>query len=107
MRAINFTAFTDDPSQVEAIKTFKDSLKIKFDIGSDQSICDNGNFPILYLDTTGIITYQWYFNSTLLITQNLFCGFSADFSNFSFQITHAGFSCIISDNIFYGLIGYG
>ncbi len=31
MRAINFTAFTDDPSQVEAIKTFKDSLKIKFE----------------------------------------------------------------------------
>ena len=32
MRAINFTAFTDDPSQVEAIKTFMDSLKIKFGI---------------------------------------------------------------------------
>lgn len=44
MRAINFTAFTDDPSQVEAIKTFMDSLKIKFELSKVAEMPYNMDF---------------------------------------------------------------
>ena len=35
MRAINFTAYTEDPTQVEAIKVFMKSLKIKFELNKE------------------------------------------------------------------------
>jgi hypothetical protein len=36
MEAINFTAFTQDISQIEAIKAFMKALKIKFEVSKDQ-----------------------------------------------------------------------
>ena len=44
MRAINFTAFTDDPSQIEAIKSFMNSLKIKFELSKDIEMPYNLDF---------------------------------------------------------------
>ena len=35
MQAINFTAYTDDASQIEAVKAFMKALKIKFEISKD------------------------------------------------------------------------
>ncbi|MBL0095328.1 MAG: gliding motility-associated C-terminal domain-containing protein [Bacteroidetes bacterium] len=67
-------------TSTDTLAILYNSLKIKIDIGSDQSICDNGNFPILYLDTTGIITYQWYFNSIAI----------PGATNATFQTTQAG-----------------
>lgn len=36
MQAINITAYTDDASQIEAVKAFMKALKIKFEISKDQ-----------------------------------------------------------------------
>ena len=36
MEAINITAFTEDTSQVDAIKAFMKALKIKFEIAKDK-----------------------------------------------------------------------
>jgi hypothetical protein len=36
MQAINFTAYTEDLTQIEAIKAFMKALKIKFEISKDQ-----------------------------------------------------------------------
>ena len=36
MQAINITAYTDDASQIEAVKAFMKALKIKFEITKDQ-----------------------------------------------------------------------
>ena len=36
MEAINITAFTDDTSQIDAIKAFMKALKIKFEIAKDK-----------------------------------------------------------------------
>ena len=56
------------------------SLKIKIDLGVDQTICENGNFPILNLDTTGITSYQWYLNSVAI----------PGATNITYQTTQAG-----------------
>jgi hypothetical protein len=36
MQTINFTAYTEDLNQIEAIKAFMIALKIKFEISKDQ-----------------------------------------------------------------------
>ena len=36
MQVINITAYTDDASQIEAVKAFMKALKIKFEISKDQ-----------------------------------------------------------------------
>ncbi len=36
MQAINFTAYTEDASQIEAVKAFMKALKIKFEISKDK-----------------------------------------------------------------------
>ncbi len=56
------------------------SLKIKIDLGVDQTICENGNFPILNIDTTGITSYQWYLNSVAI----------PGATNTTYQTTQAG-----------------
>ncbi|MFN0188386.1 MAG: gliding motility-associated C-terminal domain-containing protein [Bacteroidia bacterium] len=56
------------------------SLEIKIDLGVDQTICENGNFPILNLDTTGITSYQWYLNSVVI----------PGATNTTYQTTQAG-----------------
>mgnify|MGYP003424946326 FL=1 len=35
MQSTNFTAYTEDPSQIEAVKAFMKALKIKFEITKD------------------------------------------------------------------------
>ena len=35
MQTINFTAYTEDASQIEAVKAFMKALKIKFEISKD------------------------------------------------------------------------
>ena len=35
MQAINFTAYTEDASQIEAVKAFMKALKIKFEVSKD------------------------------------------------------------------------
>ena len=35
MQTINFTAYTDDASQIEAVKAFMKALKIKFEVSKD------------------------------------------------------------------------
>lgn len=37
MQAINITAYIEDPSQIEAVKTFMKALKIKFKIANVRS----------------------------------------------------------------------
>lgn len=37
MQAINITAYTEDPSQIEAVKAFMKALKIKFEIANVKS----------------------------------------------------------------------
>lgn len=37
MQAINITAYIEDPSQIEAVKTFMKALKIKFEIANVRS----------------------------------------------------------------------
>lgn len=37
MKAINITAYTDDASQIEAIKAFMTALKIKFELSKEKS----------------------------------------------------------------------
>ncbi|HRN54974.1 MAG TPA: hypothetical protein PLL71_00905 [Agriterribacter sp.] len=37
MKAINITAYTEDASQIEAIKAFMKALKIKFELTKDKS----------------------------------------------------------------------
>lgn len=37
MKAVNFTAYTDDASQIEAIKAFMKALKIKFKLSKEES----------------------------------------------------------------------
>ncbi len=37
MEAINFTAYTEDASQIEAIKAFMKAFKIKFEISKEDS----------------------------------------------------------------------
>jgi len=37
MKAINITAYTDDSSQIEAIKAFMKALKIKFEVSKGES----------------------------------------------------------------------
>lgn len=36
MQTINFTAYTEDLTQIEAIKAFMKALKIKFEVSKDQ-----------------------------------------------------------------------
>jgi len=36
MQAINITAYTEDASQIEAVKAFMKALKIKFEISKDK-----------------------------------------------------------------------
>jgi len=36
MQPINITAYTDDDSQIEAVKAFMKALKIKFEISKDK-----------------------------------------------------------------------
>ncbi|TRW95858.1 DUF2683 family protein [Flavobacterium gawalongense] len=36
MQAINFTAYTEDASQIEAVKAFMKALKIKFEMSKDK-----------------------------------------------------------------------
>lgn len=36
MQTINFTAYTDDLTQIEAIKAFMKALKIKFEISNEK-----------------------------------------------------------------------
>lgn len=36
MKAINFTAYTEDASQIEAVKAFMKALKIKFEISKEK-----------------------------------------------------------------------
>ncbi|TDD98804.1 hypothetical protein E0F76_04910 [Flavobacterium cellulosilyticum] len=36
MQPINITAYTEDPSQIEAVKAFLKSLKIKFEIAANK-----------------------------------------------------------------------
>lgn len=40
MKAVNFTAYTEDESQIEAIKAFMKALKIKFELSKDESPYD-------------------------------------------------------------------
>jgi hypothetical protein len=35
MQTINFTAYTEDASQIEAVKAFMKALKVKFEISKD------------------------------------------------------------------------
>jgi hypothetical protein len=35
MQTINFTAYTEDASQIEAVKAFMKALKIKFEVSKD------------------------------------------------------------------------
>lgn len=37
MKAINITAYTNDASQIEAIKAFMKALKIKFELSNEKS----------------------------------------------------------------------
>lgn len=37
MKSINITAYTDDASQIEALKAFMKALKIKFELTKDKS----------------------------------------------------------------------
>ena len=37
MKAVNIIAYTDDTSQIEAIKAFMKALKIKFELSSEKS----------------------------------------------------------------------
>lgn len=37
MKAVNITAYTDDASQIEAIKAFMKALKIKFELSKEES----------------------------------------------------------------------
>lgn len=37
MKAVNITAYTDDTSQIEAIKAFMKALKIKFELSKEKS----------------------------------------------------------------------
>ncbi|MFT4061204.1 MAG: hypothetical protein QM642_02485 [Edaphocola sp.] len=37
MKAINITAYTDDASQIDAIKAFMKALKIKFELSKEKS----------------------------------------------------------------------
>ena len=36
MQAINFTAYTEDASQIEAVKAFMKALKIKFEMSKEK-----------------------------------------------------------------------
>ncbi|MEA5127258.1 MAG: hypothetical protein VB074_03675 [Proteiniphilum sp.] len=37
MKAVNITAYTDDVSQIEAIKAFMKAMKIKFELSNEKS----------------------------------------------------------------------
>ena len=37
MKAVNITAYTDDASQIEALKAFMKALKIKFELSKEKS----------------------------------------------------------------------